>query len=63
MSKTNKPMFIHTTDEEEACKLIELGYELLSNSGDIWTFLTNDKLNFTNVIDSKKIVCNNRLMM
>jgi len=56
----NKQFFIHTSDEETAEKLRQLGYEELPKEGSQWVFINNTnltfsdddgmKLNFTNKI-------------
>lgn len=56
----DKQFFIHTSDEETAEKLRQLGYEELPKEGSQWVFINNTnltfsaddgmKLNFTNKI-------------
>lgn len=53
-------MFIKTTDEETAKKLIACGYELLSVQGGVWTFANNQPKHEIDV-DGKKVVFTNKL--
>lgn len=46
MKDTSKQKFIVTTFAETARKLEELGFILLSHSGNNWTFLNNATVNF-----------------
>ena len=43
----NKQFFIHTSDEETAEKLRELGYEELPKEGSQWVFINNTNLTFS----------------
>ena len=43
----NKQFFIHTSDEETAEKLRELGYEELPKEGTQWVFINNASLTFS----------------
>ena len=54
--------FIKTTDKETARKLSECGFQLVSQAGDIYTFLNRlpNNFNFDN-IDKSKIVYDNIL--
>ena len=54
--------FIKTTDQETARKLLECGFQLVSQAGDIYTFLNQlpNNFNFDNV-DKTKIVYDNIL--
>ena len=56
--------FIKTTDNETANKLIALGFNLISHSGNVYTFLNEapQKLNFDSV-DKTKIVYDNKLSL
>lgn len=50
----NKQFFIHTSDEETAEKLRELGYEELPKEGTQWVFINNASLTFSSD-DSMKV--------
>lgn len=50
----NKQFFIHTSDEETANKLRELGYEELPKEGSQWVFVNNASLTFS-VDDGMKV--------
>ena len=50
----NKQFFIHTSDEETAEKLRELGYEELPKEGSQWVFINNASLTFSSD-DSMKV--------
>ena len=50
----NKQFFIHTSDEETAEKLRELGYEELPKEGTQWVFINNTNLTFS-ADDSMKL--------
>lgn len=55
--------FIKTTDKPTADKLIAYGYKLVSQIGNIYTFLNDaSKLNF-DVIDKKQIVYDDKLSL
>lgn len=56
--------FIKTTDTETANKLIAFGFKLVSNIGNVYTFLNEvpQKLNFDSV-DKTKIVYDNKLSL
>ena len=56
--------FIKTTDSETANKLIALGFKLVSDIGNIYTFLNEvpQKINFDS-IDKTKIVYDNKLSL
>lgn len=43
----NKQFFIHTSDEETAEKLRQLGYEELPKEGSQWVFINNTNLTFS----------------
>lgn len=49
----NKQFFIHTSDEETAEKLRELGYEELPKEGTQWVFINNSNLTFSSEDDMK----------
>ena len=56
--------FIKTTDKETARKLSECGFQLVSQAGDIYTFLNQLPNNFNfDVIDKKMIVYDNILSL
>ena len=56
--------FIKTTDTETANKLKAFGFKLVSNIGNVYTFLneTPQKLNFDSV-DKTKIAYDNKLSL
>lgn len=56
--------FIKTTDAETANKLIALGFKVVSDIGNVYTFLNEvpQKLNFDSV-DKTKIVYDNKLSL
>lgn len=55
--------FIKTTDKPTADRLIAYGYKLVSQIGNIYTFLNDaSKLNF-DVIDKKQIVYDDKLSL
>ena len=62
MSQEKK--FIKTTDEDIAKKLSIYGFQLISQIGDLYTFLnySSQKLNFED-IDEKRIVYDNVLSL
>ena len=54
--------FIKTTDKETAEKLLTCGFQLVSQTGDIYTFLNQSPNNFNfDTVDQKKIVYDNIL--
>ena len=54
--------FIKTTDEKTANLLLMLGFQLVSHSSTIWTFLNQPPKNFNfDTVDKKKIVYDNIL--
>ena len=56
--------FITTTDKETADKLISFGFQLVSQSGNTYTFLNHTSINFSfNEIDKKKMVYTNILSL
>ena len=58
---SQKQNFIKTTYKETADKLIEEGFQLISQDGGVYTFLNAvNNFNFENV-DTKKIVYTNTL--
>jgi hypothetical protein len=59
-----KKTFIKTTDVETANKLIVLGFTLVSQIGDIYTFLNKIPQNITfESVDKTKIVYDNKLSL
>ena len=59
---SQKQNFIKTTDKETADKLISLGFQLVSQSGNTYTFLNQLSNNFTfDDVDTKKMAYTNTL--
>lgn len=59
---SQKQNFIKTTDQETAEKLISAGFQLVSQSGSVYTFLNQSSNNFKfDVTDKKKVVYTNTL--
>ena len=59
-----KKKFIKTTDKATADKLMTYGFKLVSQIGDIYTFLNEIPSNFNfDVIDKKMIVYDNMLSL
>lgn len=57
-----KKKFIKTTDKPTADKLMICGFKLISQIGDVYTFLNEMPQNFNfDVIDKKMIVYDNML--
>lgn len=57
-----KKKFIKTTDKQTADKLIAYGFKLITQIGDIYTFLNEIPQNFNfEMIDKKMIVYDNML--
>lgn len=56
--------FIKTTDEKTAKQLISEGFKLISQIGNVYTFLNDvpEHFNF-NTVDEKKIVYDNKLSL
>lgn len=56
--------FIKTTDEKTANKLLSEGFKLISQIGNVYTFLNDvpEHFNF-NTVDEKKIVYDNKLSL
>lgn len=53
---SQKQNFIKTTDKETADKLIAAGFQLMSHSGNVYTFLNKTPINFTfDGVDKKKV--------
>lgn len=60
----DKQFFLKTTDDETANLLLMLGFQLVSHSSTIWTFLNQSPKNFNfDTIDKKKIVYDNILSL
>lgn len=56
--------FIKTTDKETANKLIIAGFQLITQVGNIYTFLNQTPNNFNfDTVDKKKIVYDNILSL
>ena len=56
--------FIKTTDKETANKLIIAGFQLITQVGNIYTFLNQTPNNFNfDTVDKKKIVYDNVLSL
>ena len=61
---SQKQNFIKTTDKETADKLISEGFELVSQSGNVYTFLNKPPKNFSfDKVDKKKMAYTNILSM
>ena len=59
---SQKQNFIKTTDKETADKLISAGFQLVSQSGSVYTFLNQLPKNFNfDKIDEKKMAYTNTL--
>ena len=59
-----KKNFIKTTDKATADKLIIYGFQLVSQIGNIYTFLNEAPQNFNfEAVDKKKIVYDNTLSL
>lgn len=56
--------FIKTTDESTANKLLSEGFKLISQIGNVYTFLNDIPENFNfDAVDEKKIVYDNKLSL
>lgn len=61
---SQKQNFIKTTDKETADKLISYGFQLVSQSGNVYTFLNQPPKNFVfDEVDKKKMAYTNILSM
>ena len=61
---SQKQNFITTTDKETADKLISVGFKLVSQNGNVYTFLNQLPKNFNfDEIDKKKMAYTNMLSM
>ena len=61
---SQKQNFITTTDKETADKLLSAGFQLVSNSGNVYTFLNQLPVNFNfDEIDKKKMAYTNILSL
>lgn len=59
-----KQNFIKTTDQETAEKLLLCGFQLVSHTGNMYTFLNQPPKNFAfDAIDKKKYAYSNILSM
>lgn len=62
MSQEKK--FIKTTDKETADKLISVGFQLVSQNGNVYTFLNQPPRTFSfDIVDKKKMAYTNILSM
>lgn len=56
--------FIKTTDAKTASQLLAEGFKLISQIGNVYTFLNDVPENFNfNTVDEKKIVYDNKLSL
>lgn len=61
---SQKQNFITTTDKDTADKLISIGFQLVSTSGNAYTFLNQIPTNFNfDEVDKKKMAYTNILSM
>ena len=61
---SQKQNFITTTDKETADKLISAGFQLVSQNGNVYTFLNQLPKNFSfDEVDKKKMAYTNILSM
>ena len=61
---SQKQNFIKTTDKETADKLISAGFQLVSQSGSVYTFLNQTPTNFNfDEADKNKVAYTNVLSM
>lgn len=61
---SQKQNFIKTTDKETADKLILEGFQLVSESGNVYTFLNQTPKNFNfDEVDKKKMAYTNILSL
>lgn len=61
---SQKQNFIKTTDKDTADKLISEGFQLVSQSGSVYTFLNQPPKSFSfDEVDRKKIAYTNILSM
>lgn len=61
---SQKKNFIKTVDAETANKLISCGFQLISQTGNIYTFLNQPPKNFNfDNVDEKKVVYDNKLSL
>ena len=59
-----KKKFIKTTDTETANKLIAFGFQLISQIGNVYTFLNDTPQNITfDSVDATKIAYDNKLIL
>lgn len=62
MTETKK--FIKTADKETADRLMTCGFQLISQIGNMYTFLNNTPKHFNfDVIDKKKVIYDNILSL
>ena len=61
---SQKQNFIMTTDKETADKLISVGFQLVSHSGNVYAFLNNAPKNFSfDEVNKKKMTYTNMLSL
>lgn len=61
---SQKKTFITTTDKETADKLMSEGFQLVSQNGNVYTFLNQTPTNFSfDKVDKKKMAYTNILSM
>jgi hypothetical protein len=61
---SQKQNFITTTDKETADKLISFGFQLVSQNGNVYTFLNQLPKNFSfDEVDKKKMTYTNMLSL
>lgn len=61
---TKEKKFIKTADKETADKLRTCGFQLISQIGDMYTFLNNAPKHFNfDIIDKKKVIYDNMLSL
>ena len=61
---SQKQNFITTTDKETADKLISVGFQLMSHSSGVYTFLNQAPTNFSfDEVDKKNMVYTNMLSL
>lgn len=61
---SQKQNFIMTSDKETVDKLVSSGFQLVSQNGNVYTFLNQPPKNFTfDEVDTKKMAYTNMLSM
>lgn len=56
-----KQNFIQTTDKSTATTLLNLGFQKIDEQNGVYTFLNDNKLQFSNVVDKSKVQYSNML--